>query len=95
MTPDTSTTPMRYSLKTLRRQLRTALAPVETRRERVVITRRGKPIAAVVPIDDLVLLTNMSIAVTRGVDRMIRAYAIEDALQKLCNQFFSSDSRTE
>jgi prevent-host-death family protein len=93
MTPDTA--PGRYPLKLLRRQLRSTLAQVEHHRRRIVITRRGKPIAAVVPIDDYSLLTTMNTVLNCGVDRVMRAYAIEDAVRKLCDQFFPSERGPE
>jgi len=52
-------TTSRVTLTQLRRQTAAILDRVASRKERIVIERRGKPVAAIVPVDDLGLLEKL------------------------------------
>lgn len=49
----------RLSVSTARERIADVLTHVHLRRERIVLTRHGRPIGAIVPLDDLKRLTEL------------------------------------
>jgi prevent-host-death family protein len=55
----------RLAISKVRERIADVLAHVHVRRERILLTRHGRPIGAIVPLDDLERLTQLE---DRGTD---------------------------